>query len=107
MIVQYEPKNLNIKLEECYDTTKADELIEKINQANITEEEKKFLTLAAYRHLMFDYRNVADYYAIASKEVQELMEDSALVLIDFEDAIQKGFAKLYTDLEEIQGDSNE
>ena len=36
----------------------------------------------------------ADYYAHASKEMQELMEDSALVIIDFGKAIEKGYIRL-------------
>ena len=42
-----------------------------------------------------EYRQkIADYYANSSKEMQELMEKSALVIIDFESAIQLGYVKL-------------
>ena len=37
---------------------------------------------------------IADYYAHSSKEMQMLMEKSALVIIDFEKAIQLGYVKL-------------
>ena len=46
------------------------------------------------RHTVFDYAKIADYYAHASKEMQELMEDSALVIIDFGKAIEKGYIRL-------------
>lgn len=49
---------------------------------------------AATRHIVFNYERIADYYASASKEVQELMEQSALVIIDFDKAIEQGFVQL-------------
>lgn len=53
-----------------------------------------FLKLAASRHIVFNYENIADYYAIATKEMQELMEKSALVIIDFDKALEEGFVVL-------------
>ena len=50
--------------------------------------------MAAYRHTKFNYKNIAEYYAQSSKEMQELMEDSALVIIDFNKAIENGYVKL-------------
>ena len=41
---------------------------------------------------------IADYYAHASKEMQELMEMSALVIVDFDKAYQNGYMKLAYDL---------
>jgi hypothetical protein len=49
---------------------------------------------AARRHNVFNYEKIADYYAHSSKEMQELMERSGLVIIDFEKAIQNGYVKL-------------
>jgi len=37
---------------------------------------------------------MADYYANSNKEVQGLMENSALVIIDFNKAIELGYVKL-------------
>ena len=67
----------------------------------MTEEEKKFLLAAATRHLVFNYSKIANYYAHSSKEVQELMEDSALVILDIDDAIAKGYVKLSKNIEKI------
>ena len=50
--------------------------------------------MAATRHLQFNYSLIAEYYAHQDKEMQELMEDSALVIIDFDDAIKKGYTLL-------------
>jgi hypothetical protein len=49
----------------------------------------------------FNYKNVAEYYAHSEKEVQELMEDSALVIIDYNKAIELGFVKLFETFENL------
>ena len=77
-----------------YKIAKYKELKARINQSNVSEIEKKFLLCAAKRHVVFNYSKIADYYASASPEMQKLMEDSALVIIDFNDAIAKGYVKL-------------
>lgn len=88
-----------------FDKSKTVELLNGIRLAQefgqITEEEADFLRLAAYRHTRFRYDQIAEYYAHATKEMQELMEDSALVIIDVEDAIAKGYAKLSKQLDEV------
>ena len=94
----YEPKNTKPNTKELYDTNKASQLIDKIKKLNLDTEEEEFLIHAAYRHTVFDYSKIADYYAHSSKEVQQLMEDSALVIIDFDAAIEKGYVKLTKDI---------
>ena len=76
------------------DSGRTDELLAKIEASNVSPDEKEFLRQAAARHTVFDYAKIADYYAHASKEMQELMEDSALVIIDFGKAIEKGYIRL-------------
>jgi hypothetical protein len=46
------------------------------------------------RHNVFNYEKIADYYSHASPEMQALMERSALVIIDFEKAIELGYVRL-------------
>ncbi len=82
------------KLSELLDDEKTNLLIQKIKDSKLKKTEKDFLINAAYRHLKFDYAKIADYYAHSSKEVQELMEESALVIIDFEKAISHGYVTL-------------
>ena len=53
-----------------------------------------FLRHAAERHVVFNFRNIAEFYAHADAEVQNLMERSALVIIDFNRAIEGGFIEL-------------
>ena len=93
-IPQYEPTGETVTLKMCIDTSKAEQLNERIRMADVPEEVKKFLFMAATRHYGFNYKYIAEYYAQAPKKVQELFEDSALVIIDFEDAIAKGYVEL-------------
>ena len=105
-IPQYTPSDEDVTLDECVDTTKYDELLMAIEKSKLPKGEKDFLKLAAARHICFTYKKVADYYAQASEEMQELMEQSALVIIDVEDAIKYGYAKLSTYLDEIEEHDN-
>lgn len=106
-IPQYEIKGETPSVSELVDIGKVKELLHKIKQSNVSEEEKKFLRYGAYRHLCFDYSKIAEYYANADKEMQELMEDSALVIIDFEDAIAKGYVEMSEQVALLRGDSDE
>jgi hypothetical protein len=69
-------------------------LLSDIKNSNLPKEQKTFLELAAARHIVFDYQQIAEYYAHATPELQKLMEDSALIIIDFKKAIEAGFVKL-------------
>jgi hypothetical protein len=90
----YEPKNEKPKIDILYDVEKYKELISEIENSLVNEDIKVFLKVAASRHIVFNYENIADFYAHSEKEVQELMEKSALVIIDFNKAIELGFTKL-------------
>lgn len=91
---KYEPKKTKPSVPELFDSTKTRLMIEKIKKASILEDDKSFLIEAAYRHTVFNFENIAEYYAHSDKNVQELMEDSALVIIDFNKAIELGFVAL-------------
>lgn len=97
-VPQYEVKGEKPDVTELYDSQKTNELINEIKQSNIPEDIKRFLRLAAYRHTVFNYSKIAEYYCHASKNVQELMEKSALVIIDFDDAMKNGYTDLMTEL---------
>jgi hypothetical protein len=94
----YEPKNQKPHLIELVDKTKTHRLIREIEQSNLDYDEKMFLIDAARRHNVFNYEKIADYYAHSSKEMQHFMERSALVIIDFEKAIQYGYVVLCEDI---------
>jgi hypothetical protein len=94
----YEPKNKKPKIYELFDDSKTKRLINEIKKSNISDDEKLFLIESAKRHTVFNYQKIADYYAHSNKEIQQLMEKSALVIIDFENAIEYGYVKLSDDL---------
>ena len=98
-IPQYEIKGEEPIISELIDTKKTDKLIEEINESNIEENQKDFLIKAAQRHLGFNYSKIAEYYVHQDKEIQELMEKSALVIIDFDDAIKNGYIELKKDID--------
>jgi len=106
-IPQYVPSNKKPYLESLADYTKYSKLLADINKSDVSEEEKKFLRFAASRHIVFNYSKIADYYAHASKEMQELMEQSALVILDIDDAIANGYVKLSKDIERILEESGD
>lgn len=86
---------------------KYNELMDAISKSKLDDKEKIFLQLAATRHIEFNYAEVAEYYAHSDKDVQELMENSALVIIDYNKAIELGFVKLFGELETLSNSSNE
>jgi hypothetical protein len=102
-IPQYEPTGEVVSLENCLDDDKTQSLLMEIEDSNVTEKEKDFLRKAAQRHNQFNYKRIAEYYANASEEMQELMERSALVIIDYDDAIKNGYVQLSSSLEAILG----
>ena len=100
-IPQYLPKNEKPGVHSLCDTRKYEKLLSEINQSTLPEDEKQFVRLAAARHIVFNYSKIADYYAHSSKSTQELMEKSALVIIDINDAIANGYVKLSKNIEKI------
>lgn len=90
----YEPTGEKPHISELYNDEKSVDLIADIKNSSLPESDKQFLMLAASRHVVFNYQMIAEYYSHASKECQELMEDNALVIIDFNKAIKNGYAKL-------------
>lgn len=92
----YEPKGENPPLTALADYAKRDELLAAIEEAasDLPEGVESFLRSAAERHTRFDFGNIAEFYAHAEPHIQRLMEESALVIIDFGAAIEKGFVKL-------------
>ena len=105
----YEPRHAKPHLMMLSDDSKTRLLIREIDESGLPEDEKAFLRAAAWRHAVFNYERIADYYAHATPEAQRLMERSALVIIDFDSAIEQGFVKLCDEirtqyLEEYTGD---
>lgn len=104
--IRYEPTSETPPpVSELVDTRKTDELLRAVREAagagRIPPDVATFLEYGAQRHLVFSYARIAEFYAHASPDVQELMEASALVIVDFEDAVQHGFVRLSDRLAEL------
>ena len=99
---QYEIVGEQPEISELVDTTRAGLLIAEVNKSDLPLELKEFLIRAANRHMVFNYKKIAEFYPHQTKAVQELMEKSALVIIDFNDAIRYGFASLSDSIKQIQ-----
>ena len=83
------------------DKTRSLQLRAQIEEADIEPKARAFLLAAAARHTVFSYDKIAEYYAHAPAEIQKLMEDSALVIIDFDRAIELGFVRLTEKLADV------
>jgi hypothetical protein len=70
-----------------------------VDAPNLPRDVADFLLKAADRHTVFDFHRIADFYAHADAPTQRLMEKSALVIIDFDSAIENGFVRLNEKLE--------
>lgn len=87
---------------ELFDTAETERLIERIAGCKeLTDGEREAFTEAAHRFTRFDYAKMAEYYAHASEPVQGVMEDLALVIIDFGKAIERGFVKLTAEMDRL------
>ena len=101
----YEPSETKPGISELFDNTKTQALVASIQAADfLSEEEKQFLIIAAQRHTILNFAKIADYYSHAGKDLQTLMEDSALVIIDFDRAIELGFVRMTERIAEMVGD---
>jgi len=107
-VPQYEIVGDEPQIFELYDTTRSDALQDAVDKAKLPEDIAEFLRIAAYRHTVFNYEKIAEYYPHAPAKIQRLIEASALVIIDSEDAIKQGFAtfqQALTDLIEADHDA--
>ena len=103
----YEPSDEQPALDELVDGDKVTELLKNIDNASIPEEIKLFLRVAAARHYKFNYSKIADYYAHASGQVQSLFEESALVIIDFDKAIEHGYIEMSDKIRAVYKEEHE
>lgn len=77
------------------DKGKAEALLESIDQAQeLPDDVREFLRIAAARHYVLHFDRIAEYYAHAPAHIQRLMEDSCLVIIDFNKAIEQGYIRM-------------
>lgn len=99
----YEPKGERPAISQMIDRTKTQELIQQIDTSSIPDDVKQFMRYSAERHTVFHFRHIAEYYCHASAELQDLMERSGMVIIDFNKAIEYGFVHLTERLGALAG----
>lgn len=97
----YEPKGEQPLVTQLFDNVKTQQLVDEIDKCELSPEIANFLRLAAQRHTSFNFRNIAEFYSHADQNIQRLFEQSALVIIDFDAAIENGFVHLTERLAEL------
>lgn len=91
----YEPGKIKPNIDELIDLEKYTSLHSEISSLDILDDLKKFLLISAGRHIVFKYDKIADYYSHTNDtKVKEIMEKLALVIIDYNKAIEYGFVKM-------------
>jgi hypothetical protein len=106
-VPRYEPTGAMPAIETLFDETRTEALRNRILDANVPKEIEDFLFAAAGRHTVFDYGRIAAFYAHAEPEVQRLFEDSALVIVDFENAIRDGYVRFMGAIEELEAEDRD
>lgn len=99
----YEITGEKPNISELSNTEKADKIIYEIEKSNIPDEVKRFLKIASTRLYEFNYSKVAEFYAHQDEETQDLMEKLALVIIDYNKAVENGFVEMTEQIEKIVG----
>lgn len=97
----YQPSGEVPEISELYDEEKANQLSKNIRAAKLPQDIENFLLAAAERHTVFNFGKIADYYSEAPANIQRLFEESALVIIDYRQAIDNGFVSITKKMADI------
>lgn len=98
---QYEIVGEKPQTNELADFTKYNQLVDQIKKLELDPETANFLVFAAARHIVFNYTKIAEFYPHQTAKTQKLMEASALVIIDANDAIANGYAVFASTMKEL------
>jgi hypothetical protein len=102
----YTPKkDVPPPVSDLFTLEKYEELVKEIKSKNLPKDIEFFLINSASRHIVFNYENIAEFYCHQHSDIQDLMEKSALVIIDFNKAIEGGFVKLTEEIKNIYDQS--
>lgn len=99
----YEIKGECPAIASLYDESRTMQLQSSIMNAELPDDVREFLLAAAHRHTRFHFGNIAEFYAHASPHVQRLIEESALVIVDMDRAIELGFVRVTEHLARLAG----
>jgi len=92
----YEPdENCTTTLPDCFDDSTYKKIIQQIDDLeDFSDDQIYFLKLAASRFIKFNYSKIADVYSKSDDKFKDMFERLALVIIDFDMAIEKSFLEL-------------
>lgn len=100
----YEPRGDKPPISKIINSKRVAELLAEIDaEPSLQDDEREFLRIAAYRHAVISFDEAANYYAHSSAPVQRLMENSALVIVDFDRAVELGYIKMSERILELSG----
>jgi hypothetical protein len=102
----YEIRGERPAVSALFNDSKTSKLVAEIDAAGLPADVASFLRHAAQRHTVFEFRHIAEFYAHADEKTQDLMERSALVIIDFDKAVENGFVKMTDKLIALAGDQD-
>lgn len=94
MSIQYQPKE-NLNIDSLLDLREYNEILEKIQSANVSDKQKQFLQLAATRFIRFNYAKIADYHSSTDSEMKSAIEKLHLVVVDKDNAILNGYMQYF------------
>ena len=100
----YEMKGDKPDIADLCDKTKYMAMLKEIEATDLPNDIRSFLANAASRHIKFDYEKIAEFYAHADLETQQLFEKSALVIVDYNSAIENGYIQMTEKLMELSSD---
>lgn len=90
------------KITELFDNSKTERLKALIEEQDFEEDTKEFLRICCDRFTVFNFAKIAEFFAHQPKEVQEVMEKLALVIVDYNKAIENGFVEYKLSVEEME-----
>lgn len=104
----YEPNGRMPRVSDLFDRSVTEKLLNEIDSSDVPPDVADFLRIAAERHTVIRFGRVAEWYCHLPPNLQRLVENQALVIIDYKAAIERGYVKTVSDLMEIaDGDVNQ
>jgi len=100
--------SLDDDIHNIYDSSKTDKLLKEliVYKNKIDADVYRLLEYASYRHTVFMYDKIANLYAKSDSVLQKLIEDTSLVIIDYNDAIENGHVKISNKILDIVSNNN-
>jgi ParB-like chromosome segregation protein Spo0J len=90
----YTPSIIVPEINELANLDKTNNLNEKINLLNISEDLKEILKNRAAFFTDFNFQKIADYYSSQDPKIKEVFEDLGMVILAPKEALKKGFIEL-------------